>query len=88
MRVVPDWQEMNSVLRVIVTSSFVGFLLALIFVACNDEYYFGKTREELTREMLSVDSLIQQIQLELGDSTSMDFEKIYINARRINIGYQ
>ena len=42
MRVVPDWQEMNSVLRVIVTSSFVGFLLALIFVACNDEYYFGK----------------------------------------------
>ena len=28
MRVVPDWREMNSVLRVIIASSFVGFLLA------------------------------------------------------------
>jgi len=86
MRVVPDWREMNSVLRVIVISSFVGFLLSLILVACNDEYYFGKTREELTREMFKVDSLIMAIQKDL-DSTNIDFEKFYIDAQRINNGH-
>ena len=86
MRVVPDWREMNSVLRVIVISSFVGFLLYLILVACNDEYYFGKTREELTREMFKVDSLIMAIQKDL-DSTNIDFEKFYIDAQRINNGH-
>ena len=87
MRVVPDWQEMNSVLRVIITSSFVGFLLALILVACNDDYYFGKSREELAREMWEVDSLIMAIQKDL-DSTSIDFEKFYIDAQRINNGHE
>ena len=87
MRVVPDWREMNSVLRVIIMSSFIGFLLALVFVACNDEYYFGKTREELTREMFEVDSLIMAIQKDL-DSTSIDFQKFYIDAQRINQGHE
>ena len=86
MRVVPDWKEMNTVLRVIIMSSFIGFLLSLILVACNDEYYFGKTREELTREMFKVDSLIMAIQKDL-DSTNIDFEKFYIDAQRINNGH-
>ena len=86
MRVVPDWREMNTVLRVIIMSSFVGFLLALIFVSCNDEYYFGKTREELTKEMFLLDSLLIDIQYQL-DSTSIDFEKFYIDAQRINNGH-
>ena len=87
MRVVPDWREMNSVLRVIIISGFIGFLLALVFVACNDEYYFGKTREELTREMFEVDSIIIAIQKDL-DSTSIDFQKFYIDAQRINQGHE
>ena len=87
MRVVPDWREMNTVLRVIIMSSFIGFLLSLILVACNDEYYFGKTREELAREMWEVDSLIMAIQKDL-DSTSIDFEKFYIDAQRINNGHE
>ena len=87
MRVVPDWQEMNSVLRVIVTSSFVGFLLALIFVACNDEYYFGKTREELAREMFLLDSLLIDIQYQL-DSTTIDFERFYIDSQLDTHGYK
>ena len=86
MRVVPDWREMNSVLRVIIMSSFIGFLVALVFVSCADEYYLGKTREELTREMFEVDSLIMAIQYQL-DSTSIDFEKFYIDAQRINNGH-
>mgnify|MGYP003121210295 FL=1 len=86
MRVVPDWKEMNSVLRVIVASSFIGFLLALLLVACVDEYYIGKTKEELYREMFEVDSLMMQIQMQL-DSTSIEFEKFYIEAQRINNGH-
>tara|TARA_R100001594_G_scaffold81659_1_gene116179 strand:- start:3074 stop:3337 length:264 start_codon:yes stop_codon:yes gene_type:complete len=87
MRVVPDWREMNNVLRVIIASSFAGFLLALIFISCNDEYYFGKTREELYREMFEVDSIIMSIQKDL-DSTSIDFQKFYIDSQRINNGHQ
>jgi phosphate/sulfate permease len=87
MRVVPDWREMNTVLRVIIVSSFIGFLFAIILVACNDEYYFGKSREELAREMWEVDSLIMAIQKDL-DSTSIDFEKFYIDAQRINNGHE
>ena len=87
MRVVPDWREMNTVLRVIIMSSFIGFLLSLILVACNDEYYFGKTREELAKEMFLLDSLLIDIQYQL-DSTSIDFEKLYINEQRINSGHE
>ena len=87
MRVVPDWKEMNTVLRVIIMSSFIGFLLSLILVACNDEYYFGKTREELAKEMFLLDSLLIDIQYQL-DSTSIDFEKFYIDAQRINNGHE
>ncbi len=87
MRVVPNWKEMNRVLRVVIASAFIGFLLALIFIACNDEYYLGKSREELTREMFEVDSLIMVIQKDL-DSTNIDFEKFYIDAQRINNGHE
>ena len=87
MRVVPDWREMNTVLRVIITSSFVGFLLALILVACNDEYYFGKTREELAREMFLLDSLLIDIQYQL-DSTTIDFERFYIDSQLDTHGYK
>ena len=86
MKVVPDWKEMNSVLRVVITSVFTGFLAVLIFIACNDEYYLGKSREELYREMFEVDSLMKTIQLQI-DSTSMELNSFYINAQRINNGH-
>ena len=87
MKVVPDWREMNSVLRVIIVSSFAGFLLALVFISCADEYYIGKAKEDLYKEMFEVDSLMMQIQLQL-DSTSIDFEKFYIDSQRINNGHE
>jgi len=87
VKVVPDWREMNSVLRVIIVSSFAGFLLALVFISCADEYYIGRAKEDLYREMFEVDSLMMQIQLQL-DSTSIDFEKFYIDAQRINNGHE
>ena len=86
MKVVPDWKEMSRVFRVVIASAFIGFLAALIFIACNDEYYFGKTREELARELFVVDSLIIDIKYQL-DSTSIDFESFYIDAQRINNGH-
>jgi len=86
MKVVPNWKEMSRVFRVVIASAFIGFLAALIFIACNDEYYFGKSREDLAREMFEVDSLIMAIQKDL-DSTSIDFKKFYIDAQRINNGH-
>ena len=87
MRVVPDWREMNSVLRVIVTSSFIGFLLSLVTLSCMDEYYIGKSKEELYREMFEVDSLMKTIQLQI-DSTSLELNSFYLNAQRINNGHE
>jgi hypothetical protein len=69
------------------TLCLIGFLVALIFIACTDEYYLGKTREELTKEMFEVDSLLMTIQMQL-DSTSTDFQKFYIDAQRINTGHE
>ena len=87
MRVVPDWSEMNKVLRWTVGVAFLVFMSGLAFLSCADEWYLGKSREELVREMFVVDSLIQQIKLEIGDSSSMDFDPFYLNAQRINNGH-
>jgi phosphate/sulfate permease len=87
MRVVPDWQEMGSVLRVIIASSFVGFLLSLVMISCVDEYYIGKTKEDLYKEMFEVDSIMMTIQMQI-DSTSIDFEGFYLDAQRINNGHE
>ena len=78
---------MNSVLRVVITSVFIGFLAVLIFIACNDEYYLGKSREELYKEMFEVDSLMKTIQLQI-DSTSVELNSFYLNAQRINNGHE
>ena len=61
-------------------------VLTLIGVYSCEEYYIGKSEEELAREMWEVDSLMKRIQLEL-DSTAMDFNRLYINAQRINNGH-
>ena len=58
-----------------------------MFITCADEYYLGKSKEELYKEMFEVDSLMMTIQMQI-DSTSIDFEKIYIDAQRINNGHE
>ena len=86
MKVVPDWKEMNKVLRVTLVAVFITFLLGLIFLSCDEDFYLGRTKEELYKEMFEVDSLMKTIQLQL-DSTSVDFKRLYINAQRINNGH-
>ena len=69
----------------------VALTLAFVFTAisCADEFYFGKTRDELNAEVsqnaFEIDSLFKLIQLQI-DSTAMDFNKLYIDAQRINNG--
>tara|TARA_R100000781_G_scaffold64_1_gene68 strand:- start:82 stop:324 length:243 start_codon:yes stop_codon:yes gene_type:complete len=67
-----------------ILASIVILAGAITISACED-VRIGKTRKELAREMFEVDSLMRTIQLQL-DSTSIDFEKFYINAQRINNG--
>jgi len=52
--------------------------------ACED-VRIGKTKEELAKEMFEVDSLIRTIHMEM-DSVAMDFNRLYIDAQRINNG--
>ena len=86
MRVVPDWREMNKILRWTIGAAFMVFMSGLILLSCADEWYLGKSREDLAREMFEVDSLIMTIQMQL-DSSSVDFERFYIDAQRINNGH-
>ena len=60
--------------------------LLLMSITCADEYYLGKSKEELTKEMFEVDSVIMTIQMQI-DSTYIDFEEFYIDAQRINNGH-
>ena len=77
---------MNKVLRVTLVAVFITFLLGLIFLSCDEDFYLGRTKEELYKEMFEVDSLMKTIQLQI-DSTSIDFKRLYINAQRINSGH-
>jgi len=78
---------MNKVLRWTIGAAFAVFMSGLILLSCADEWYLGKTREDLAREMFEVDSLLMTIQMQL-DSTSIDFERFYIDAQRINNGHE
>ena len=61
-------------------------VLTLIGVYSCEEYHIGKSQEELAKDMFEIDSLIKTIQLQI-DSTAMDFNRLYINAQRINNGH-
>ena len=63
------------------------FMSGLNLLSCVDEWYLGKSREELAKEMFEVDSLLKTIQLQL-DSASVDFKTFYIDAQRINNGHE
>jgi len=78
-----QWADASKVLHAIVLLGFgIAFMVSIL--SCQD-FYIGKTEEELSREMFEVDSLIKIIQLQM-DSVSVDFEKLYIDAQRINNG--
>ena len=78
-----EWADASKILHGFV---ILGFVLAFVvsMFSCQD-FYIGKTEEELSREMFEVDSLMKRIQLQM-DSVSVDLEKFYINAQRINNG--
>ena len=78
-----EWADASKILHGFVILGFVLAFMVSIF-SCQ-EYYIGKTEEELSREMFEVDSLIKRIQLQM-DSVSMDFNRLYIDAQRINNG--
>ena len=69
-----------------IVASIIILVGAISVSACED-VRIGKTKEELTKEMFEVDSLIMTIKLEL-DSTSIDFKKFYLDAQRINNGHE
>ena len=78
-----EWADASKILHGFV---ILGFVLALVvsMFSCQD-FYIGKTEEELSREMFEVDSLMRTIQLQM-DSVSVDFEEWYIDVQRINNG--
>ena len=73
-----------SFLKGMFTASLIILTGTLAIVSCED-IRIGKTKAELAREMFEVDSLMKTIHLQM-DSVAMDFNRLYIDAQRINNG--
>jgi len=85
MRKSPEATINTSFIKGMFTALTIIFLGSIIFYACED-IRIGKSKEELAREMFEVDSLLKIIHLQL-DSTATDFNRLYINAQKINNGH-
>mgnify|MGYP003624788256 FL=1 len=77
-----EWADASKALHALV---IVGFMVAFMFsiFSCQD-YYIGKTREELAQEMFEIDSLMKKV-IWQADSLGI-YDDLYIDAQRINNG--
>tara|TARA_R110002050_G_scaffold11941_1_gene39732 strand:+ start:251 stop:508 length:258 start_codon:yes stop_codon:yes gene_type:complete len=77
-----EWADASKALHALV---IVGFMIAFMvsIFSCQD-YYIGKTREELAQEMFEIDSLMKKV-IWTADSLGI-YDDLYIDAQRINNG--
>ena len=69
-----EWADASKILHGFV---ILGFILAfMVSIFSCQEYYIGKSEEELAREMFEVDSLISKIQFMI-DSLEVDGTKVW-----------
>ena len=69
-----EWADASRILHGFVILGFVLAFIVSIF-SCQ-EFYIGKTEEELYKEMFEVDSLISKIQFMI-DSLEVDGTKVW-----------
>ena len=69
-----EWADASRILHGFVILGFVLAFIVSIF-SCQ-EYYIGKSEEELAREMFEVDSLISKIQFMI-DRLEVDGTKVW-----------
>ena len=69
-----QWADASKILNAMVILGFAIAFMVSIF-SCQD-YYIGKSEEELAREMFEVDSLISKIQFMI-DSLEVDGTKVW-----------
>lgn len=77
-----EWADASKALHALV---IVGFMIAFMvsILSCQD-FYIGKTEEELAKEMFELDSLMRKV-IWKADSLGI-YEELYINVQRINNG--
>ncbi len=77
-----QWADASKILNAMVILGFAIAFMVSIF-RCQD-YYIGKTREELSQEMFEIDSLMRKV-IWKADSLGI-YNELYIDAQRINNG--
>lgn len=77
-----EWADASRALH---TLAILGFVIAFMvsILSCQD-FYIGKTREELSQEMFEIDSLMKKV-IWKADSLGI-YNDLYIDAQRINNG--
>ena len=77
-----EFADFSRILNFMVVLGFViAFMVSIL--SCQD-YYIGKTREELSQEMFELDSLMRKV-IWKADSLGI-YNELYIDAQRINNG--
>jgi hypothetical protein len=77
-----EFADFSRILNFMVVLGFViAFMVSIL--SCQD-YYIGKTREELSQEMFEIDSLMRKV-IWKADSLGI-YNELYIDAQRINNG--
>ena len=66
-------------------TAFSIILVGTIIITACEDIRIGKTKAELAKDMFITDSLIKTIHVQM-DSVAIDFNKLYIDAQRINNG--
>jgi preprotein translocase subunit SecE len=77
-----EWADASKALHALVIVGFMVAFMVSIF-SCQD-YHIGKTREELSKEMFELDSLMRKV-IWKADSLGI-YNELYIDAQRINNG--
>ena len=81
-RKLSQFADATKILNFMVILGFAIAFMVSIF-SCQD-YYIGKTREELSQEMFEIDSLMRKV-IWTADSLGI-YNELYIDAQRINNG--
>ena len=89
IKILPESKVIFDICLNIAVMTFVVGVILYISGCSEDTFIAGynKDMEEIHQQMFEVDSLIMKMQMQL-DSNFVDYEKLYIDAQRINNGHE
>ena len=89
LKIVPNYKEIADIAINILAITGVMFIAGYI-ISCSDDTFiagYNKDMEEIHQSIFEIDSVMRTINLQL-DSSIVDWDAFYLNAKRINSGHE